>query len=207
MTRSRSPFAVAASGAVRSACAWHSDSQFPTRIPTDLTLFTRAMPAARSGAINPLSAASAASLRIADIRMMIDDDPRPRASRDARQSLTVALEKPGRGSLLNHAINSSSAMLYTRLVIGDETLSRTSAFNFCHCAIFSSTIESFIVGPFMAIIGSETHYDRLDKKIPRNMVKGISVSGSRPRMAGATLSDMGHSERGFANASPKSCDS
>jgi hypothetical protein len=32
------------------------------------------------------------------MRMIIDDDPRPRASRDTRQALTVALVKPGRGA-------------------------------------------------------------------------------------------------------------
>jgi hypothetical protein len=44
------------------------------------------------------------------------EEPRPRASSDTRQALTVALLKPGRGASLNHAINSSSAMLYTRRV-------------------------------------------------------------------------------------------
>src|SRR5579859_3939826 len=109
------------SGELTSACACPSDSQFPTRIPTDFTLLTRLMPAARSGSSSPLSAASAASLRIADIRIMIEDEPSPRASSDARQALTVALLKPGRGASLYHPINSSSAMLYTRRVIGDET--------------------------------------------------------------------------------------
>jgi len=32
------------------------------------------------------------------MRMIIDDDPGPRSSRDTRQALTVALVKPGRGS-------------------------------------------------------------------------------------------------------------
>ena len=66
---------------------------------------------------------------MADIRIMIDDEPRPRASSDTRQALTVALVKPGRGSCRYHAMNSSSAMLYTRRVIGEETLSSTSAFS------------------------------------------------------------------------------
>jgi hypothetical protein len=48
-------------------------------------------------------------------------------------ALTVALVKPSRGFCLNHAMNSSSAMLYTRFVIREETLSRTGAFNLCHC--------------------------------------------------------------------------
>jgi hypothetical protein len=86
--------------------------------------------------VRTLSAASAASLRIADIRIMIDDEPSPRASSDTRQALTVALVKPGRGACWNHTRNSSSAMLYTRFVIGEETLSRTSAFSFSHPAIF-----------------------------------------------------------------------
>ena len=50
----------------------------------------------------------------------------------ARQALTVALLKPGRGSSRNHAMNSSSAMLYTRRVIGEETLSSTSALSLYH---------------------------------------------------------------------------
>jgi hypothetical protein len=68
------------------------------RMRTDFALFTRAIPAASSGASSPLSAASAASLRIADILMMMDDDPSPRSSSDTRQALTVALVKPGRGA-------------------------------------------------------------------------------------------------------------
>src|SRR6266481_2546120 len=121
MARSRSPFTVAMSGALRSACACRSESQFPTRTPCDLTLFTRQIPAANSGASSPLSDASTASFRMADSRIMIDEEPRPRASSDTRQALTVALVKPGRGASRNQAINSSSAMLYTRRVIGEET--------------------------------------------------------------------------------------
>jgi hypothetical protein len=52
-----------------------STMQFPTRPPTDFALFPRAIPAANSGASKPLSAASAASLRIADMPMMINDEP------------------------------------------------------------------------------------------------------------------------------------
>jgi len=48
-----SPSVVVMSGAFRSACACFSDSQFPARTPMDLALFTRAMPAARSGASGP----------------------------------------------------------------------------------------------------------------------------------------------------------
>jgi transposase InsO family protein len=90
---------------------------------TDLALLTRAIPAANSGASSPLSATSAASLRTADMRIMIDDEPSPRASRDTRHALTVAFVKPGRGACWNHTRNSSRAMLYTRFVIGEETLS------------------------------------------------------------------------------------
>ena len=109
-----------------------------------MALFTRLMPAANSGGSNPLSAASAASLRIADILIMMEDEPRRRSSRDTRQALTVALVKPARGACWNQPMNSSRAMLYTRFVIGEETLSSTSVFNFCHCAIFSRLIKSFI---------------------------------------------------------------
>ena len=132
-------------------------TQFPVRIPIDFALFTRAMPAASSGASSALSAASAASFRIADIRMIIDDEPRPRSSREARHALTVALQQlPGRGSSRNHRRNSSSAMLYTRLVIGDETLSSTRAFNLCQFAIFSATIKSFILGAGSVLIRNST---------------------------------------------------
>ena len=67
-------------------------------MPTDLALFTREIPAANSGASNPLSEASAASFRIADILTMIDDDPNARSSSVTRHALTVALVKPGRGA-------------------------------------------------------------------------------------------------------------
>jgi hypothetical protein len=42
-------------------------------------LFTRAMPAASSGASSRLSIAATAGLRMADMRTMMDDDPRPQA--------------------------------------------------------------------------------------------------------------------------------
>jgi hypothetical protein len=59
-------------------------------------------------------------MRIADILIMMDDDPSLRSSRDTRQALIVALVKPGRGACL----------------IGDETLSSTNVFSFSHPAIF-----------------------------------------------------------------------
>ena len=141
MARSRRPLTVEMSGVLSSVCAWRCDSQFPTRMPTDFTLFTRLIPAASSAESNPLSAASAASLRTADIRMMIDEDPSPRSSSDTRHACTVALLKPGRGACWNHSINSFSAILYTRFVIGEETLSRTSAFTF-------SPAQSFLTSSF-----------------------------------------------------------
>lgn len=60
---------------------------------------------ANSGASRPLSAASATSLPIADILIMMEDDTRRRSS-DTRQALTVALVKPDRGACWNHATNS-----------------------------------------------------------------------------------------------------
>jgi len=69
------------------------------------------MPAANSGASRPLSIASTASLRIADMRTIIDDDPSLRSSSETRQAETVALVKPDRGSASYHLKNSSSAML------------------------------------------------------------------------------------------------
>ena len=66
------------------------------------------------------------------MRTMIEDDPSFRSSSETRHALTVALLKPGRGSLIYQAMNSSRAMLYTRRVIGDDTLSSTSVFNLNH---------------------------------------------------------------------------
>jgi hypothetical protein len=84
MARSRRPFVVVISGAFSSAWVCFSDSQFPVRTPSDLALFTRAMPAASSGARSPLSAASAASFRTAVIRTLMLTEPRLRASRATR---------------------------------------------------------------------------------------------------------------------------
>ena len=72
---------VATSGALSSVCACRTESQFPRRTPFDATHFTRVTPLASSGASNPLSAASTASLRTAVIRTLIDTAPSPRASR------------------------------------------------------------------------------------------------------------------------------
>jgi hypothetical protein len=44
-----------------------------------------------------------------------------RLSEFTRHALTVALVNPGRGACWNQTINSFSAMLYTRFVIGEET--------------------------------------------------------------------------------------
>ncbi len=82
----------------------------------------------------PLSAASTASFLTAVIRTFIEIGPSPRASSATRQAVTVAFVNPaGRASSMNQAMNSSSPRLYTRRVIGDETLSSTSAFNLCQC--------------------------------------------------------------------------
>src|SRR5450755_2922060 len=97
-------------------------SQLPTRTPLEAAPLTRVMPAASSGASSPLSAASTASFRTAVIRTLMDTDPRPRASSSTRQAFTVALVKPERGSRPYQAKNSFSPRLYTRFVIGEETL-------------------------------------------------------------------------------------
>src|SRR6202035_1360060 len=71
-------------------------------MPCVFALFTRAMPAANSGASSPLSAASAASFRIADILIMMDEEPSLRSSRDTRHALTVAFVKPGQAAATCH---------------------------------------------------------------------------------------------------------
>ena len=64
----------------------------------------------------------------------------------------MALVKPGCGACWNHAMNSFRAMLYTRFVIGEETLSSTRAFNISYWAIFSIATKSFMFSLFMGII-------------------------------------------------------
>jgi hypothetical protein len=95
-----------------SACAGRSDIQLPVRTPIDLTLFTRLMPAANSGASNPLSTASPASLRMADMRMIIDEEPGLRASSDAPSADRCFAEarprlqpEPGHKFLKRHVVN------------------------------------------------------------------------------------------------------
>src|SRR5271157_3265846 len=138
------PLVVVASGVFSNVWACRTESQLPKRTPFDATPLTRVIPAANSGASNPLSAASTASLRTAVIRTLMETVPSPRASRATRQAATVAFVKPGRGSWPYHSKNSSSAWLYTRFVIGEETLSSTSAFNLCHSVICGTTIKSVI---------------------------------------------------------------
>src|ERR1017187_9445920 len=156
MARSRRPFSIVVSGALRSAWACFRESQLPARTPMNFALFTRWMPAANSGASSPLSVASTASLRMADMRTMMLDDPSPRSSRVTRHALTVALVKPGRGSWAYQQKNSSRAILYTRFVIGDETLSRTRDFIRRHSFVLSTTVNSFILHLLMGNIGSLT---------------------------------------------------
>ncbi len=63
--------------------------------------------------------------------------------------------KPGRMSVLE-AGDQALAIEWWR-VIGEETLSSTSAFNLGHSANFSTTIKSFIQDLIMGNIGS--HWD------------------------------------------------
>jgi hypothetical protein len=63
-------------------------------------------------------------------------DKEPLAVKLADSVGHVRVATTGRGACWNHPINSSSAMLYTRFVIGEETLSSTSVFNFSQPAIF-----------------------------------------------------------------------
>ena len=46
-------------------------------------------------------------------------------------------------------MNSFSAMLYTRRVIGDETRSTTSVLSLYQSAAFAAKTQSFILGPFI----------------------------------------------------------
>jgi len=64
MARSRSPLVVAMSGAFGGALACRRVGQSPARTPIDFARFTRAMPAAGSGASRPLSVGATASVRM-----------------------------------------------------------------------------------------------------------------------------------------------
>ena len=171
-------------GNVGSVFAWRADSQLPVRTPTHFALFTRAMPAASSGASSSLSAASAANLRIADILTMIDEDPSRPFSSDARHALTVASVNPGRGAYPNQARNSSSATLYIRRVNGEETESSTICFNRSHSAGFSTTAKSLILCLFapgcwaLSVVKSCGHYLGIEARIKRKTAQ-VFTSKSR----------------------------
>ena len=144
IARSRRPFTVAISGAFRSICACCSESQFPIRTPVIFEPLTRQIAEAISGASSPLSPASCASLRTAESRPLIEEEPNPLLSSDDLQAFTVDFVNPHRFSLSYHSMNSSSARLYTRRVIGDETASSTRRFNRRHSDSFSTMVSSVI---------------------------------------------------------------
>jgi hypothetical protein len=89
--------------------------------------------------------------RTAVIRTLIEIGPSLRASRTTRHAVTVAFVNPaGRSSFVNQAMNSSNPRLYTRRVIGDDTLSSTSAFNRRHSKALSATTKAFIIKSFIS---------------------------------------------------------
>ena len=100
MARSRRPLSVVMSGAFKSVWACRAESQLPIRMPTDFALFTRLMPAASSGASRPLSAASAASFRIADILIMMEARPEPAGFQGYPPRANGGLGEAGPGRLL-----------------------------------------------------------------------------------------------------------
>src|SRR6266852_5746621 len=87
-------------------------------------------------------------------------------------------------------------MLYTRFVIGDETLSSTSAFNFCHCAIFSTAIKSFILGPVVGHYRPSGHYLRTMNDIKQ--IGALFTACALPRGSLSLSLDISHSRRQFA---------
>ena len=92
MARSRQPIGVARLGALRRAVASAGVSQFPALTPSRRAPRILAMPRASSGASQPLSAASAANLRTALSRTLIEEAESP--ARVARYRCTVALFSP-----------------------------------------------------------------------------------------------------------------
>jgi len=82
--RSRLPFIVVVFGAEIRLSACSRVSHWPVRIPYRFGPLTREMAAASSGGMKPLSAASIASLRIAESLWLIVEGESRRASRLAR---------------------------------------------------------------------------------------------------------------------------
>jgi hypothetical protein len=84
-------------------------------------------------------------------RMMIDDEPRPRGRASARpRSARGGIARSPRGAWLNQSRNSFSAMLFTRRVIGEDTLSRTRVLSLYQSAGCVAKTKSFILTPFVA---------------------------------------------------------
>jgi hypothetical protein len=72
----------------------------------------------------------------------------------SRPAVTVAFVNPaGRASSMNQAMNSSSPRLYTRRVIGGDTLSSTSAFNLCQCCSLSCATTSVTCDRLLLLFG------------------------------------------------------
>src|SRR5271157_4291673 len=86
-------------------------------------------------------------------------------------------------------------MLYTRFVIGEETLSSTSAFTFSHRAIFPNTIISFILGVLLLGIEAWTigrcrdHQRRINGSSGHLMIGAtypvVALAGSDRNLGGA----------------------
>src|ERR1035437_4140518 len=102
--------------------------------------------------------------------------PSPRASRATRHAHTVAFVNPGRGSCPYHSKNSSSPRLYTRRVIGDETLSSTNPFHLRQSVGCGTTIKSVIYVLLMGDIGS--HVDITSRRRGHQAKLGRAVAGS-----------------------------
>lgn len=145
IARSRSPLTVRTYGAARIACALGSDNQFTACAPLDFARWTRRMLAANSGERIPVSVASLPSFRIAERRTLINDEPSPLPSKDARQPLTVAFVRPGHRSRRYQSRNSPDANLYKRRVCSEGTLSRTSIFSLAHESSCGTTTSAFVI--------------------------------------------------------------
>ena len=108
-------------------------------------MFPRPIAGATSGERSPLSpAASTASLRIADSRLLIDEEPGPRACKLARQSLTTRFGQAGRVPAPYQARNSVKRHVVNTTGIGDVTVSSTSFFRWCQSGGWWIPISSFI---------------------------------------------------------------
>ncbi|MBZ5636170.1 MAG: carboxypeptidase regulatory-like domain-containing protein [Acidobacteriia bacterium] len=109
---------------------------------------------------------------MADIRTIIDEDPRPRASSDTRQALTVALAKPGRGACWNHTRQRFIAAQRVRLP--DPRIS-TMRISLGPIKTVILVILSLVALPLRAQTQPPTAFMTIQVQVPSNTPAGDTI--------------------------------